>query len=303
MSAPPDAVCREAEAALEEALGRPVALTDARSVGGGCINPSARVETEEGEAFFLKWNETDLFTAEATGLRALRDAAGEDGVRVPEVVGVGAGGADAEAWLLLEFVPEGRPAPGYGGRLGQGLAEIHRDVGERYGWDEPNWIGSLPQSNEASDDWAWFWREERLAPQLAAAREKGFFGGEEGAALDGVLERLDELLAGAHEDGPSLLHGDLWGGNVYPGPSGEPVLIDPSVYRGHREVDLAMSELFGGFPPGFRRAYEATWAVDDAYERVRRDVYQLYYLLVHVNLFGGSYVEGSLQAARRALAA
>lgn len=307
MRRPPEAVSQEVEATLEERLGRPVRLGRMRPVGGGCINASVRVEIkedeqgEEPEEFFLKWNETDLFTAEADGLRALREAAGEDGVRVPEVVGVGTGDDGAEAWLLLEFVPQGHPTPEYGSRLGEGLAELHHNVGERFGWDRPNWIGSLPQSNTPSADWPAFWREERLAPQLAVARENGFFTGGQGKVLDRLLERLEELLAGTEEDGPSLLHGDLWSGNVYPGAGGEPVLIDPSVYRGHREVDLAMSQLFGGFPPGFLRAYDEAWPLDDAYEQVRRDVYQLYYLLVHVNLFGASYVERSVEAARRAV--
>lgn len=307
MTALPEAVRESVEEALEEATGRPAQVTGIRAVGGGCIHPSARLETASGDAFFVKWNAAapaDMFPAEADGLGALTVAAEGTPLRVPGVVGVGRAGSDGESWLLLEFLDRGRPGRDYGEALGGGLAELHRpDEGETgsYGWERDNYIGSLPQANPPSQDWADFWREARLAPQLALARERGHLRGEDGRTLDRLLDRLDDALAGASDDGPSLLHGDLWGGNVYPGPDGEPVLVDPAVHRGHREVDLAMSELFGGFPSGFLDAYREAWPLADGYRRVRRDVYQLYYLLVHVNLFGQSYVAGTLRAARKAL--
>ncbi|MFG1691447.1 fructosamine kinase family protein, partial [Gemmatimonadota bacterium] len=168
---------------------------------------------------------------------------------------------------------------------------------------ESNYIGALPQSNGPGTEWADFWRDERILPQVERARDAGHFPGRESEELDTLLEALPGILEGAGDDGPSLLHGDLWSGNVYPGPAGEPVLIDPSVYRGHREVDLAMSELFGGFPPSFYDAYHEAWPISPRYDAVRRDAYQLYYLLVHVNLFGFGYVGSSMSAVRRLLAA
>ena len=306
MTVLPGALRRKVEGALEE-LGHAAQILDARPLSGGCINPSARLDVEGGECFFLKWNERappGMFPAEAEGLGALRETAAGSGLRVPEVLAVGAGDAGT-AWLLLEYVPEGRGGGGYAGALGAGLAALHRGVGgdrASYGWERDNFIGSLAQENGASSRWADFWRERRLGPQLSLARSRGHFHGADGRLLDKLVDRLDDALAGAEEDGASLLHGDLWGGNVYPGPAGEPVLIDPAVYRGHREVDLAMSELFGGFPSGYLERYHEAWPIDDAYARIRRPLYQLYYLLVHVNLFGGSYVAGSLAAVERVLA-
>jgi len=134
------------------------------------------------------------------------------------------------------------------------------------------------------------------------ARDRGYFSGAEGPALDSLLDRLAAVLDGAGEMGPALLHGDLWSGNYYPGPQGEPVLIDPAAYRGTGEVDLAMMELFGSLPRGFLEGYESRRPLARAYGAFRRDLYQLYYLLVHVNLFGAGYIRGSLAAAERVLA-
>jgi fructosamine-3-kinase len=162
---------------------------------------------------------------------------------------------------------------------------------------EDNFIGALPQRNEASGSWAEFWRARRLQPQLAMARDAGRLPGRE-VDWERLWDRLPEVLAPAEQDGPSLLHGDLWGGNVLAAAAG-PALIDPAVYRGHREADLAMTELFGGFGDGFYAAYREAWPLLPGYA-TRRAVYQLWYLLVHVNLFGGDYVRqtsGVLQEA------
>lgn len=297
----PDSVRAGAESALSEGAGRPVSLAGARPVGGGCINPSARVEDDEGRAYFLKWNaeHPELFAPEAEGLRALGRAVADGPLRVPRVLGVGEG-SDDPGWLLLEFVEEGPPGAGYGRDLGRGLALLHRRPGQAWGWPSDNVIGSLPQSNRPRRSWAAFWVEERLRPLLARARDRGHRPGSRNA-WETLFRRIEELVGPGEEEGPSLLHGDLWSGNVYPGPDGEPVLVDPAVYRGHREVDLAMTELFGGFPPAFRRAYEEEWALEPGYDRHRRALYQLYPLLVHVNLFGGGYVGRTRAALERVL--
>ncbi len=329
----PESVRAGVEAALRERAGAPAHIRGAAPLGGGCINPSARLETDRGESFFLKWNpsaDPRMFAAEADGLRALEEGAspgsrnGADpagamaestippgpgapsSLRVPEVLGWGGSGTREDpGWLLLEYIPPAAPGPDYGRRMGEGLARLHSSGlaphGPCYGWQRDNFIGSLPQENDASSDWTTFWRERRLQPQLRRARDAGYLAEGDARVLDELLERLDAVMEGADASGPALLHGDLWSGNYYAGPGGQPVLIDPALYLGAGEVDLAMMELFGALPPGFRAAYGALRPIAPEYDAFRRDLYQLYYLLVHVNLFGGSYVQGSLGAARRAL--
>ena len=287
----------DVERALAQA-GVGGSLRTVSSVGGGCINHGARLETDGGDVFFLKWNggaPPGMFEREAGGLRAL---ASVRALRVPDVVAWGGGGG-SPGWLLLEHVPSGPSSAGSDERLGRGLAAIHEHPEERaFGWREDNWIGSLPQANDRSGSWGEFWRDRRLVPQLAAARARGHL---EHATLDRVLDAVPELLADVTR--PALLHGDLWSGNTYTTTSGDPVLIDPAVYLGDGEVDLAMSELFGGFGQVFYDAYREARGMSDAYFAYRRDLYQLYYLLVHVVLFGRSYVGGTLRAAERVLAA
>ena len=306
----PTSVLQGVESALEARSGKAVRISGTAPVGGGCINPSAKLEADTGEHYFLKWNSAsppEMFHAEADGLRGL---AAPGVLRVPEFLGQGGKGSSVEpGWLLLEFIPQGRPSPDYGRCLGEGLAEIHASAltipdpeeGAPYGWRQDNFIGSLPQENDPSDDWITFWRERRLDPQLRMARDRGHFTGRGGQVMDRLLDHLEEVMAGSEAEGPALLHGDLWSGNYFAGPAGEPVLIDPAVYRGAGEVDLAMMELFGSFPQGFREGYGSRRELAPEYDAFRRDLYQLYYLLVHVNLFGGSYVNGSLAAAERAL--
>ena len=278
------------EASVRDCLseaGHPTEVVEATPVSGGCIHQSLRISTALGESFFLKWSSAparDTFFAEANGLEALADLGGP---RVPEVIGYSPPD-DSPSWLLLEFVPHGPETDDYWEALGRGIAHIHRPRPEPYGWEHPNYIGSLPQANEVTEDWSEFWWTRRLLPQLTTAREGDRLpeGWDEWELLEA---RLPDLMAGAGLE-TSLLHGDLWSGNVFAGPSGEPILVDPAVYRGHAEVDLAMTELFGGFPNSFYAAYWSVRPPMDGYREIRRSLYQLYPLLVHVNLFGGSYV-------------
>lgn len=292
----PVRVQRGVRQALEE-RGLGVRIEGAAAVGGGCINNGARIETDAGVTLFLKWNLTSpdgMFGAEADGLSALR-AVGALGVPVPVAWHDGADGA---GWLLLEYVAPGRATAETYVRLGRGLATVHASSAPgRFGWSRDNWIGSLPQANRPTLSWPEFWRAQRIVPQLKMARLKGY-------AMDDIFDRVMDVIPTALADvgRPDLLHGDLWGGNWFPNGAGEPVLIDPAVYRGHGEVDLAMSELFGGFTSAFYDAYAEARAISHAYTRYRRDLYQLYYLLAHVNLFGASYEAGSLRAARRVVA-
>jgi protein-ribulosamine 3-kinase len=303
----PGGVAEAVRRALEErGLGGRIERVSA--VAGGCINNGARLDTDRGASFFLKWNAAApaaMFAAEADGLRAL---AARGALRVPvPITWSGDSEGDPEtSWLLMEYVLPGRASARARERLGAGLAAIHAAdaplfqgaAGPAFGWHRDNWIGSLPQANGPSSSWGDFWREQRLGPQLERARAGGYLAD---PALDRVLELTAEALADVVR--PELLHGDLWGGNWFATTADEPVLIDPAVYLGHGEVDLAMSQLFGGFGPRFYDAYRGVRGIADAYEAYRRDLYQLYYLLVHVNLFGGSYEAGSLVAARRVVSA
>jgi protein-ribulosamine 3-kinase len=226
-----------------------------------------------GAARFLKLNAAryaDAFAAEADGLGALRAA----GLAAPEALCHGVAGG--EAFLLMEHLEMKGKADF--AALGRMLAEAHRRPGPRFGWQRDNYIGATPQQNAWSEDWATFWRERRLRPQLLLAARNGFKLPE--TSLDFLLED--------HQPQPSLLHGDLWSGNAGFTPSG-PVVFDPAVYYGDREADLAMTELFGGFPPQFYAAYRESFPLREGYER-RKHLYNLYHLLNHLNLFGRGYL-------------
>ena len=252
-------------------------ITEAQPVSGGCIHRCYRA-TLDGRTVFLKTNDArfaDAFAAEADGLAALRKA----GCTAPEPLSHGT------TYLLMEFL-ELKPRGDFAA-LGRMLAALHGSHGEVFGWTRDNYIGSTPQSNARSASWQQFWRECRLAPQLALARSKGF-------ALN--VPDVSRLLEG-HHPAPSLLHGDLWSGNAAFLASGAPALFDPAVYYGDREADLAMTELFGGFAPEFYSAYGPLPA---GYE-TRKHLYNLYHLLNHLNLFGGSYL-GQVKATLSLLA-
>jgi fructosamine-3-kinase len=169
--------------------------------------------------------------------------------------------------------------------LGQQLAHLHRASAARFGWHRDNTIGATPQPNPWTESWIEFWRTQRLAFQLQLAARNGHTGGLQRRG-EQLLVRLDALLA--HDPARSLLHGDLWGGNAAATAAGEPVLFDPACYYGDRETDLAMTELFGGFAPAFYSEYRAAWPLDAGYG-ARRDLYNLYHVLNHLNLFGGGY--------------
>ncbi len=273
----------EVRQALEAALG--VTVVDSRMVYGGDINQAARLTLRDGETVFVKWNPAarpDFFRSEAHGLRELARAGA---VRVPVVLAE----SDSPPFLAMEWIEpsaRGRSDPASAERLGRQLALLHNCTADMYGLEQDNYIGSLPQPNSQTRSWVEFFRDQRIGAQMAIARREGQLP----PAREAALVRLQEWLPVLLDDAairPSLLHGDLWGGNYIIAASGDPVLIDPAVYYGHREIDLAMTELFGGFPPAFHNAYQEICPLD-GYEQ-RRELYQLYPLLVHMNLFGGSY--------------
>jgi fructosamine-3-kinase len=275
-------------------------LQAAQPVGGGCIHTAMRLEgetTSGTKRYFAKANEAThaaMFEAEADGLAALRDAGA---VAVPRVVTQGDDGE--QAWLVLEWLDLAPLTELAAARLGEGLARQHRVPRERFGWSRDNFIGATPQANGWSDDWLDFWREKRLHPQLRLAARKRL--------PSRMIDRGERLLADcevffrSHRPVPSLLHGDLWSGNAAATAGDVPVVFDPAVYVGDREADVAMAELFGGFPSQFMSAYRGEWPLDEGYA-VRRDLYNIYHVLNHANLFAGGYVRQSEQSIERVLA-
>jgi fructosamine-3-kinase len=288
------------ERAVRDATGAHWNLLSAAPVPGGCIHAALRLDGEDGGGrtrHFAKVAEMEraaMLASEAEGLAALR-AAGA--VRVPEVVALGDDG-DA-AWLVLEWLDLEPLSPASGARLGVALAAQHRLPQAKFGWEKDNFIGASVQANGWREDWLAFWRERRIHAQLRLAAANRY--------PSRMIERGERLLADcgaffrAHAPAPSLLHGDLWGGNASALADGTPVVFDPAVYCGDREADLAMTELFGGFPGDFHAAYRDAWPLDDGYP-VRRDFYNLYHVLNHANLFSGGYVEQSARLVERLLA-
>ena len=231
----------------------------------------------------------DMFDAEADGLRELAAA---NAIRVPNVIEVGVDGN--VAFIRLQRIDFERASEATERLLGEQLASLHRCTAEKFGWHRDNTIGLTPQKNTRASDWVTFLREQRLEFQLDLAASNGFTGelqtlGEE------LCERLPELFTN-YTPVASLLHGDLWAGN-WGVTNGEPIIFDPAVYYGDRESDIAMTRLFGGFGRAFYDAYESAWPLDSGHEP-RVDLYQLYHLLNHLNLFGGVYLDQSLRILR-----
>jgi fructosamine-3-kinase len=264
--------------------GSTLRLAPSMRVHGGCISEAYRWESDKGSVFVkvAPASSLDVFKAEAAGLEELRTAAA---VRVPKVLAMGV--ADSDAFLALEWIEFGTSSAAAQRLLGERLARQHRVTSNVFGWHRPNTIGSTPQINEPSCDWPQFFGDHRLGFQLDLAAQNGYSGAlqQEGAKL---LERIGSFFEG-YRPQPSLLHGDLWGGNWATDIHGEPVLFDPAVYYGDREADLAMTRLFGGFGSGFYAAYEAAWPLaPGAPARVK--LYNLYHVLNHLNLFGAGYL-------------
>jgi fructosamine-3-kinase len=276
--------------------GTACASAPERSIAGGSINTCYYWPGGAAPMFVKVGPRAShaAFAAEADGLRELR---GARTVRVPQVLATGV--ADTAAFLALEWIEHGPGGAACERRLGEGLAALHTVTARRFGWWRDNTIGRTPQVNEWSADWMEFFRERRLRPQLALAGQRGFSRllSERGERL---LEALPALLAG-HRPHASLLHGDLWGGNWLASTAGEPVLFDPAVYYGDRETDLAMTRLFGGFGAAFHRAYE-TAAPLPAGAALRAELYNLYHVLNHANLFGGGYPRRARSSMDRLLA-
>ena len=279
----------------EVTLASGARVTDAETVGGGDVNQARRLRLADGRGAFLKFHEggdADMFPAEAKGLAWLREPGH---LRLPTVLAVSRHDAEVP-WLLMEDLGEGRPAADHDERLGRGLASLHGCAPFAFGLDHDNYIGTLPQANGGADSWPEFYGRWRLRPQIERAHGHGVMPDSLRRRLERLVERLDEL-SGPPEP-PARLHGDLWSGNAHVAADGAPALLDPAVYGGHREMDLAMMRLFSGFSQRVFDAYQEARPLASGWED-RVPLCQLYPLLVHVNLFGASYLPGLEQAARR----
>ncbi len=259
-------------------------ILSAYPLSGGSINDAFQIETNKGN-FFLKYNNAskypEMFGKEAKGLSLLRDA-GE--IDVPEVLHNSEAGQDA--FLLLEYIGSSGQATDFWEDFGKSLATLHGHHNQRFGLDHDNYMGSLYQNNNFHDGWAGFFIEERLERQVKLARENGAIGRGLVSGFERLYRRLDEIFP---ETAPSLIHGDLWSGNFMVNAKGRACLIDPAVYWGHPEIDIAMTTLFGGFNSSFYEAYNRHNPLEKGWQN-RLDIYNLYPLMVHVNLFGGGYL-------------
>jgi fructosamine-3-kinase len=276
--------------------GMPFTVERTSSIGGGCINQAHQIDGN-GRRFFVKLNNAvslPMFEAEAAGLQEIHESRT---LRVP--VPVCWGNNSSTAWLVLEYLEIGRGSRSSAAALGSGLAAMHQVSSREFGWTRNNTIGSTQQINERSTDWIEFWRKYRIGYQLQLARANGYSGRLQSQG-ERLIEQLDAFFPGT-QPAASLLHGDLWSGNYSFDDTGEPVVFDPAVYYGDRETDIAMTELFGGFPDAFYTAYRDAYPLDPGYT-TRKTLYNLYHILNHLNLFGSGYLSQAEQMIGQLLA-
>lgn len=259
-------------------------IINIQTVPGGCINEAAKVTTGKGN-FFIKWNSASkypgMFEAEARGLELLR-AAGK--IYIPKVAFTDI--IEETSFLILEWVEPGKRDKDFWSDFGSSLALMHQKTNNKFGLDHDNYIGSLHQSNKRHNTWSGFFIEERLEPQLKLAKNSNKIDNTIIKKFNSLYKELEEIFP---SEKPALLHGDLWNGNYMTSPEGKACIFDPSVYYGHREMDIAMARLFGGFDQEFYKAYNEQYPLEKGWQD-RLDICNLYPLLVHINLFGGSYL-------------
>lgn len=263
--------------------GNDFQITGHSPVSGGCIHNAQKLETTSG-TWFLKYNhlrERENFEAEANGLQRLWASRS---MYVPRIWDIG---YDTEyAWILMEFIESGPRSPYFWQLFGAALAKLHQHHSQQFGLEKNNFIGRLPQQNDFRQTWPEFFTEMRLEPQLKLARDKGLADKSLSDAFEKLYPKLASLMP---DERPSLLHGDLWSGNFMTGPDGFVAVFDPAVYYGHREAELAFTRLFGGFDDLFYNAYNIAFPLQPGWES-RVDLFNLYPLMVHLNLFGRSYL-------------
>lgn len=268
-------------------------VTGYASIGGGCIHHAVRVTTKSHGNFFVKSNDrgdADMFEKELLGLKKLREA---ESLPVPEPLGYGQEGN--YAYIITEFIETGNRKKDFWERFGMGLADLHRHQAGKFGFEHDNYIGRLPQRNDRTADWIDFFIRMRLEEQLKIALDRNRID----QAYVRRFGKLMDILPGIMPDEPpSLLHGDLWSGNFMTNVMGDAVLIDPAVYYGNREIELSFTRMFGGFDEIFYRSYDEAYPLAPGFDD-RVEIYNLYPTLVHVNLFGNSYLGGIDRVLRR----
>lgn len=266
------------------------------AIGGGCINETYQIQGRELH-YFVKLNKASnlpMFEAEAAGLKEIQNS---HTLRVPEPKCWGRN--DFNAWLVLEYLDLRHTPNQHAEALGTGLANMHHTFSDQFGWFRDNTIGSTLQKNDLSSDWIHFWRRNRLGHQLQLAQINGYKGKLQTQG-ERLMADLDVFFTGSRINA-CLLHGDLWSGNYSFDSIGQPVLFDPAVYYGDREADLAMTELFGGFPPRFYASYQDAYPLEAGYH-TRKTLYNLYHILNHLNLFGSGYLHQAEQMMDQLLA-
>ena len=279
---------------LEPLLGATVKST--YSTGGGSINQTQVLELTNGERVFMKHNSnppTDFFLAEVKGLRLLAQA--DNGPRIPKAIALQSG--SRPTFLIMEYLENSSESKNFSDRLARALAELHRISQDHFGLDHDNFIGSTPQKNDLEKDGIVFFRDQRIEFQRQLARKAGLLPAAIDKKIDSLCENLNRYMDTTGEK-PALMHGDLWSGNYFPDSKGNPCIFDPAVYYGLREADIAMTELFGRLPQRFYDAYHEAFPMNPGYPE-RKDLYNLYHLLNHLNLFGGSYLSSVQQAVNR----
>ena len=289
----PDELKKSVELTLTSQFEKPVEISEIRSIGGGCINEACSLKTNTGK-YFIKYNSAseypEMFEKEASGLKILAET---KTIEIPGVIGAAKTGK--YAYLLIQYIETGLSPRNFWHNFGTQLADLHRNTCKYFGLDHDNYIGSLVQKNNPHPDFFGFFISERIVPQLKEARNKGAFSRSETRYFDSLFNTLHNIIP---FEKPALIHGDLWSGNYMVSANGSPCLIDPAIYYGHREADIAMTQLFGGFQPEFYHAYNQAWPMEKDWQK-RMDIFNLYPLLVHVNLFGGSYARQVLQIIRQ----
>lgn len=284
---------RHIEDVLSIYLQQTASVLRIQVIHGGDINDAYRLETDAG-TFFLKTNSASkypqMFEQESIGLGALRSS---NTIKIPEVIAFE--NVNDTAYLLLEWIEQGSPIENFWDTFGVQLAQLHQNTGSQFGWSQKNYIGSLVQQNQWTASWSDFFILQRLEPQLNLTLEQGKMDVKHSKLFEKLFYKLDNLFP---TESPALLHGDLWSGNYMVDSAGVPVIMDPAVYFGHREMDLAMTKLFGGFDAQLYSSYQEVFPLENNWEE-RVPLCNLYPLMVHVNLFGGGYVSQVESVLRR----
>lgn len=279
------------QSVLTNTFERKENLLNYEPIEGGCINQAVRLSTDKGN-YFLKWNnnQVDIFEKESLGLKYLSNFGK---INIPEVFQVGE--LHSKGFLLMEYIAPGKKDIIFWEQLGKGLAELHKVTKDKFGLDHNNYIGGLYQENTFHADWVDFFINCRLTPQIKKARNTGLISVDMVMKFDALYLQLNNLIP---SENPALLHGDLWSGNIHCDHKSRPYLIDPAVYFGHREAEMAFTQLFGGFDESFYSNYENVYPLMPGFD-LRVDLFNLYPLLVHLNLFGSSHLSSIVKTLKR----